>query len=64
MKRFAKSVPQLMRGDLANTSTLTDARDHSPQRLPARPSLRILSPPHSLPLRNPLLNFDGEYVVI
>ena len=59
-----EAVPQLVRERGTNAGAFADALDHPPQRLLARRHLRILPPPFALVLRYPLLDLDGEDVVV
>ena len=59
-----ETVSQLMRGEGAYACPLADTPDHSHQRLRARRLLRIPLTADTLVLRNPLLDFDGENVIV
>ena len=50
--------------EAANTRSLADAPDHPHERLVARRLLRILAPPRARVGVHPLLNLDGEPVVV
>jgi hypothetical protein len=59
-----ESMPKLMRREATNAGSLTDAPDHSHQRLCARRLLRVLRPPCTVVLRDPLFDFNCKDVVI
>ena len=61
---ICEAVPQLMRRNYAHAGAVAHSGDHSPERLPTRATLRVLPPPHTFVLRNPLLDLDGEDVII
>src|SRR5262245_18790788 len=53
-----------MRREPTDARPLADAPDHAHQCLIARGLLWILAPPLPLVRRDPLLDFDGEHVVV
>src|SRR5205823_6168980 len=61
---IGEAMPKLVRGEGANASPLADAPHHPHQRLPARRNLRVGHTTGSLVLRHPLLDLDGEQMIV
>jgi hypothetical protein len=59
-----EAVPELVRGELPDTGPLADAPHHPHECLVACRFFRILAPPATLVLRHPLLDLDGEDVIL
>jgi hypothetical protein len=59
-----EAVSKLVGGKGAKTGSPADALDHPPERLLTRRLLRILSFSLAPMLRDPLLNFDHEDVIL
>src|SRR5436305_1772579 len=53
-----------MRREVSDAGSLADALNHAPKRLLARRHFRILSCPLTLVLRDPLLDFHREDVIV
>jgi hypothetical protein len=63
-KPIGEAVTELVRGEATNARAPAHAPDHPHQRLRTRRLLRILLPPNALMLRDPLLDFDREEMIV